>query len=173
MGAVRTALTGLVLLACSGAFAADGELLSREAFLSQACGDAAPVASSLWLTGETGRIARQILGHEPDSLRLRYWRCGPSTAWIIDEIGKERPITIGVIVDDGAIRAVRILAYREPRGWEVQHAFFLDQFQGLMRRPQGGLTGRIDGIAGATLSVHAVRRVAELALALHRQVDTP
>ncbi len=77
-----------------------------------------------------------------------------------------------MIIDDGAIRAVRILAYREPRGWEVRHRFFTEQFDGARLAAGGGLDRDIDGIAGATLSVRAVRRVSELALALHRQLES-
>lgn len=144
--------------------------MSRDAFLGSVFGDAAPSVDSVWLVGDTGELAKGILGHTPPSLRLRYWRDGQTTAWVIDEIGKERPITIGVAINRGRIERVRILAYRESRGWEVKHGFFTDQFVGIGRSDDGGLDGRIDGIAGATLSVRAVRKVSELALALHQRV---
>jgi len=29
------------------------------------------------------------------------------TVWILDEIGKEKPITVGIVVDDGKIERVK------------------------------------------------------------------
>lgn len=164
-------LAAAVLLAVTPARAAEDHLLTREAFLTQVFGERpVPPVDSLWLVGEIGELAREILGHEPAGLRQRYWRDGDTSAWIIDEIGKERPITIGVGVHAGRIAMVRILTYREPRGWEVRHDFFTEQFDGATLGEDGGLDRRIDGIAGATLSVRAVRKVSELALALHQRV---
>lgn len=101
---------------------------------------------------------------------MRYWRDGNRTAWILDEIGKELPITIGVVLVDGAIREVRILEFREIRGWEVRYPFFTDQFRGATLTVDGELDTHIDGITGATLSVGAVKRVARAALYLNEQV---
>ncbi|HEX2138113.1 MAG TPA: FMN-binding protein, partial [Woeseiaceae bacterium] len=112
---------------------------------------------------------KRLLGHEYRSLRVRYWRQGDKTAWILDEIGKELPITIGVVVDGGAISEVRILEFREIRGWEVRYPFFTEQFRGA-ELTGSDLSTDIDGITGATLSVGAVTRVAKAALYLHEQV---
>lgn len=101
--------------------------------------------------------------------RLRYWQSGSRTAWIVDEIGKDLPITIGVVVGSDGIEQVRILVYREPRGGEVHQEFFTGQFNGLTLSDQQ-LSGEIDNITGATLSVEAVTRTSILALALHQHV---
>ena len=50
---------------------------------------------------------------------MRYWQSGSRTAWVLDEIGKEQPITTGIIVENGKILSVDVLAYRESRGAEV------------------------------------------------------
>ena len=63
--------------------------------------------------------ASNILGHAPAMLRMRYWQAGAKTAWIIDEIGKELPITFGVVVENDAIQVLRVLQFRESRGWEI------------------------------------------------------
>ena len=106
---------------------------------------------------------------------MRYWQGGEKTAWILDEIGKEKPITIGVLVQDNAVDSVRVLEFREIRGWEVRYPFFTDQFNGARfvngAQRQGQVLNRqIDGITGATLSVGAVTRVVEVALYLNEQV---
>jgi hypothetical protein len=145
-------------------------LLSREAFLTETFGDTPPPAALLWLSREQKAAAADILGHDLAAMRLRYWKSGETTAWIIDEIGKEQPITIGVAIEGDSLKAVRILDYRESRGWEVREDFFTRQFPGLSLNDNRQLDGRVDGITGATLSVRAVTNVSRLALHLARDV---
>ena len=73
-------------------------------------------------------------------------------------------------MDSGAIKLVRILEFRESRGWEVRYPFFTEQFAGVNLTPEYQLGKRIDGVTGATLSVRAVKKIAALALYLHSQV---
>jgi len=126
-------------------------------------------ADFLWITAALQPTIRQILDHDLRVARLPYWRQGKRTAWVLNEVGKEMPITIGVVVDDGRIERVRVLVYRESRGWEVQSANFLRQFVGARLSEQQRLDRSIDGIAGATLSVRAMTRVSRLALWLHQE----
>ena len=93
----------------------------------------------------------------------------------MEEIGKELPITIGVLVNginEGShIEQVKILAFRESRGWEVRYPAFTTQYQNVkITPPNHKLDQHIDGITGATLSVRAVTKVARLALFFHQQV---
>ncbi len=100
----------------------------------------------------------------PHQMRQRYWKTGNSSAWILEEIGKEEPITAGFVVTDGKIAQARILTYRESRGWEVRYPAFLKQFQGAQLQADDHLNQPVDGISGATLSVNAMVRMARLAL---------
>ncbi len=111
----------------------------------------------------------EIMGHAYRRLRVRYWRRDDRTAWILEEIGKVKPITTGVVVRAGALERVKVLIYRETHGWEVRHPFFTDQFKGLTLGNGKRLNERIDGISGATLSVSALTRLGALALYLHEQ----
>lgn len=131
-----------------------------------------PEARTLWLTADQQAAARSILGHAYRGLRVRYWAEGKRSAWILDEIGKERPITIGVVVDDGRVSRVDILEYRESRGGEVRHPFFTAQFAGLGLDDDLDLSGNIDGITGATLSVRAVTNTTRFALYLDHDVNS-
>ncbi|MFA7386537.1 MAG: FMN-binding protein [Thiohalobacteraceae bacterium] len=70
------------------------------------------------------------------------------------------------------IQLVRVLAFRESRGWEVRHSFFTDQFKRVGLTSEGTLDGRIDGISGATLSVRVLTKLARLALVLHQRGST-
>ncbi len=132
-----------------------------------------PQPKSLWLTPELKDVASQILGNRVRGIRVRYWKEEDKTAWIMEEIGKELPITIGVVVKgslaDAHIEQVKILAFRESRGWEVRYSAFTDQYQNAKITPDHKLDRHIDGITGATLSVRAVTKVAKLALFYHQQ----
>ena len=138
--------------------------LTSQQFVDGAFGTNAAKVETLWMTKEVAAQTDKILGHAPKQLRLRYWRTGLQTAWILDEIGKEEPITAGFIVESGKIVQASILAYRESRGGEVRHANFLKQYQNVGLLPDNFLNKNIDGISGATLSVRAMGRMARLAL---------
>lgn len=138
----------------------------RETFAGQP-----PAPTALWLTANLREPVAEILGHAPAVMRLRYWRQGGRTAWIVEEIGKEKPITTGIVVDDGRIERVKVLVFRESRGWEVRHDFFTDQFRQVSLNEDRELDRNIDSISGATLSVHAITRLARLALFLDGRID--
>ncbi len=141
-----------------------------EAFVTEAGGDF-DAPEVLWLTGEIQDTIRAILGHRYASLRLRYWRDGDETLWVLEEIGKEKPITLGFRVADGAIVDSRTLVFRESRGWEIRFPGFARQFRGARLTDDRRLDRAIDGITGATLSVNAYRRLARVALYLHAEVS--
>lgn len=157
----------LSLLWTSSVLAADVPL---ERFLQDGFAGKVPAHQMLWLTPDLKARAAKVLEHPYAGMRVKYWREGGRTAWVIDEIGKERPITIGVIVDDGRIAKVQVLAFRESRGGEVRYPFFTKQFANVGLKDGDRLDGRIDGITGATLSVWAVTKVSRLALMFHREV---
>lgn len=162
----RLFLLVLCLFAASAGQAA-GRYLSLDEFLQQAFPGAAPQTEVLWLNAEHKQAASDILQRRFPNLRVRYWQQGDSSAWIMDEIGKERPITIGVVLDGERIDFVRILEFRESRGDEVRFPFFTKQFRGLTLAGERKLSGDIDNITGATMSVDAVTRVTRTILYLN------
>ncbi|OUS09507.1 hypothetical protein A9Q89_12890 [Gammaproteobacteria bacterium 53_120_T64] len=152
-----------------------GVYMSPEAFLAESFAPAQGQIESLWLRDEIRDTAQKILKHSYPGLRIRYWHSpqgeGQRTAWIFNEIGKTRPITIGISIVDGRIERVRILEFRESRGAEVRMPVFTRQFVGLTLQSESfQLSDRVDGITGATLSVSAVQRSARFALYLHQLV---
>lgn len=136
-------------------------------FLIRAFSGSPPEPRVVWLTGERKSAVQQLLGHDYPALRLRYWCQAGRSAWILDEVGKELPITVGVIIDNDFIESLRVLTYRENRGGEVATPAFTDQFYGVALDTNGALGATIDGISGATLSVQALTRLATMALFLH------
>jgi len=166
---MRNLLTLLLLLVLGTSASARGVYQTQDDFLAEVFAGAPPQAAVVWLRGEVKATAAAILGHDYPALRIRYWGKGKRTAWILEEIGKEKPITVGLVVDDNTLRSIRVLEFRESRGWEVRHGFFTDQFSGARLTGGQELDRSIDGISGATLSVRALEKLARLALYLHSQ----
>lgn len=164
-------LWALLLLTWSACAQADDAVYQTpEAFLAEVFGTTPPKTSVLWIPPALQSAATGILGHPPRQLRQRYWADGGRSVWILEEIGKEEPITAGFVVRDGKIELARVLIYRESRGMEVRHPAFLRQFLGAALGGEGRLDHRVDGISGATLSVTAMERMARLALLYSGQI---
>lgn len=155
----------------SFAWGQKGEFLSAADFRDRVFSHQPAKLETLWLTGSMRKKIEQVLNHSFKSLRIRYWRSGQRTAWVLEEIGKELPITIGIAIEDQKIKDLAILTYRESRGGEVRHPFFTRQFYGLKLAEEDSFTlnNGVDGITGATLSVRAVKKTAIVALLLHDQ----
>lgn len=131
-----------------------------------------PPTQTLWLAGDLKDGVNDILGHAYSRLRVKYWRDASRTAWVLEEIGKERPITAGFMIDQGKLKKIEVLAFRESRGWEIKHLFFTRQFNGAGLNVKNKLDRNIDGITGATLSVSAMTRLSQMALYLHQYVTS-
>jgi hypothetical protein len=156
--------------------------LSTEDYIRNAFGGNVPAAERVWVRGQLKQTVEQILQHKSTFLRAKYWQLGQKSVWVLDEIGKDKPITVGITVlhegGKSTLLDVKVLAFRESRGWEIKHDFFTRQFIGLgllSPSPKPKLDNYIDGITGATLSVRALKKLAKIALTLDqfvRQTDT-
>jgi len=164
-------LTFLALLAATRICAGES-YQTPDAFLQEVFAAAPPSPQVLWLKGDIRETTAAILGHPYPGLRIRYWGKDARTAWILEEIGKEKPITVGLVVGPAGMEQLRVLEFRESRGWEVRYPFFTDQFAGVGLTADRQLDRHIDGISGATLSVRALQKLARLALYLHQQART-
>lgn len=160
----------ILLLFGVGLAQADQVFYTTEQFLQRAFPQGSPSSNVVWLTDQHKQRGKELLGHAPAGLRLRYWVQEGRSAWVVDEIGKEHPITIGVVIEQNQIQMVEILVFRESRGGEVRYDFFKKQFVGAQLNEEDRLNKNIDGISGATLSVNAVTAVARWVLYLHGQV---
>jgi len=129
------------------------------------------VKQKKWLTDEQ-KAAIAGLTMEPfEENRITYYvgmkDKKPMGYMVIDHmIGKSFPITFMVVLNaDGTVREVEIMTYREPRGWEVRNKSFLSQFLG--RSAESDFRD-IHSITGATLSVRAITRGVQKAVAVYR-----
>ena len=167
---------GILIIASIPPANAGGVYQEPDAFINQVFDNSAPKPQVLWLNKELKAQIVDILDHKYKGLRVRYWQQELDnkrrTAWILDEIGKEKPITVGLVVNDQKIELVTVLVFRESRGWEVRHDFFTKQFEQAALKDDNRLDKHIDNISGATLSVRALTKLARIALLLDRQLDT-
>jgi Na+-translocating ferredoxin:NAD+ oxidoreductase RnfG subunit len=161
-------ISALFLLLTSSVFA-DAVYQQPQAFLQEVFNGKVPKPRMLWLTSARRAVIKEILGHKAHRLRIRYWKRDGRTAWILEEIGKEYPITTGIVVKQGRIERLKVLIFRESRGWEVRYPFFTKQFSGTLLTADNQLNRHIDGITGATLSVRALKKLARLSLYLSKQ----
>jgi len=135
-------------------------------FLNKHFANNIPSPQRLWLNKDKqNEITTQI---NPSQLKLsyRYWHDGNKSVWILDEIGKERDITTGIVIENNNIQNVEVLVYRESRGGQVQNSRFTQQYN--QKNQQSNFSKEIDSISGATLSVYALNKQVSLALLLNQ-----
>lgn len=162
----------VALLAAAARGAQADVYRTPEDFIASAFDGRPPPPAVLWPAPALQQRMRSVLGHPYKQLRLRYWRQGGRTAWVLDEVGKDEEITIGFVLAGDAIERTEVLVFRESRGWEIRFPAFTRQVQGARLTGGDQLDRRPDGITGATLSVGAYERLARLALMLHLDVTT-
>jgi len=164
-------LTLLFLTASSFNAHAGGIYQEPSAFINEVFDSNPPKPAVIWPKANLKKQLADILAHKYKGLRIRYWKQDSTSAWVLNEIGKEKPITVGIVIEQGKIKLIKILAFRESRGWEVRHDFFTDQFKqaGLVKGNQ--MSQHIDNISGATLSVRAVTKLARIALLLDQTIQ--
>ncbi|MCH7670753.1 MAG: FMN-binding protein [Proteobacteria bacterium] len=168
---LRVLLALLLALSLPLVIASD-DFIAPEEFLARVFTGNLPASNTVWISGDKKEIVADILGHRPAFLRVRYWGSRDRSAWIVDEIGKTEPITIGVVIAGKQIEEIKVLAFRESRGWEIKYEFFTRQFDGVHIKDRQRLSRSIDGISGATLSVKAMTNVSRLVLYLAEFIST-
>ncbi|MCK5889156.1 MAG: FMN-binding protein [Methylococcales bacterium] len=147
------------------------EYQSQHDFLVEKFSGPPPKPKVLWLKKKLKQSVANILQHKPHFMRTRYWQAEGKTVWILDETGKIKPITVAVTIKNQQIASLKVLSFRESRGWEVKYAFFTDQFKQKTLQTDLTLSQPVDGISGATLSVRALTKIAQLALLFNRQIQ--
>ena len=164
----------ITLIICPAAFAG-GVYQEPADFIKQVFNKKPPKAKVLWLNKELKSQVVDILDHKYKGLRIRYWQDDVTdrqrTVWVLDEIGKDKMITTGIVINRQKIEQVKILVFRESRGWEIRHDFFTDQFKQATLKDNHRLDKTIDNISGATLSVRAIRKLAQVALLFDQHIQ--
>lgn len=125
----------------------------------------AAIASRLGAPIRQGHFTLRLAWHGPE----------PLGAVVVDDVvGKFERITYAVgLLEDGTIRQVEILSYRESHGQEVRLPAWRKQFVGKSANSPLRVGEDIAGISGATLScthvTEGVRRIATVFAELRRK----
>ncbi len=168
-------LHSLILLLITSPVFAGGVYQEPADFIKQVFNDNPPKPSVLWLKKDLKKQLDNILDHKYKGMRVRYWQQADEknrrTAWVLEETGKDKLITAGIVINNAQIEQVKVLVFRESRGWEVRHDFFTDQFNRVRLESNNQLDKHIDNISGATLSVRAVKKMAQIALLLDQTIQ--
>jgi len=160
----------LSLFVTQTAVNAESTYLEPSKFIDESFSGQTPSPKVIWIKEDLKKQIENILAHKYKSLRVRYWIKEERSVWILEEIGKTRPITTGIVIDKDKINQINVLVFRESRGWEVRHPFFTKQFIDIGLSNNNKLTKEIDGISGATLSVRALTKLARVALLLNQHI---
>lgn len=135
-------------------------------FVSEQFGGVTPPPKVQSLSSDMQSRLHKMNGRKYQSSRVRYWTMGERTVFILDDIGKTQPITIGYVLDGNKITSVKVLIYRESHGDDVSRSYFTKQFKSMTLSETGRLSKTPKNIAGATLSVRTMSRMARAALFL-------
>jgi hypothetical protein len=160
----------ICLLCLATSSRAESIFQSADDFVKESFAGKPPEARVLWLQAELKKQLEDILDHSYEGKRIRYWQLGARSVWVLEEIGKTKPITTGIVINNKKIEVIKVLAFRESRGWEIKYPFFTGQFTQAGITDEHKLDRRIDSISGATLSVRAVTKLARIALLLDQQL---
>lgn len=148
-----------------------GTYLTTSELVSAVFQTQSPESGVIWLTAARKAEAERLLGSSPVQARLRFHYLDDRRLWVLSEIGKEKPITFGVVTRAGTIERMDVMVFREIRGDEIRLPQYTAQYQGQMMTDTGDLTRPVDGISGATYSVRTMKKVAKLALLLDHWVS--
>ncbi len=124
------------------------------------------------LTGEQRKAIEKASGVRVRNPEQKIWRVEGSGWFILDEvIGKHEFITYAVgLTEDGAVKQIEVMDYRETYGGQVREEKWRSQFIGKKFGAKLKLDEDIQNISGATLSSRHITEGVRRLLALHELV---
>lgn len=127
-----------------------------------------PEKKRIILKSDAVNHMKKIMGHKYKKRIFSYWQKEDNQVWILNSIGKYKPITAGFVIDNCKIKSSHVLVYREQHGYEIKFPSFLLQFTNAQIDNSIDLNVKIDNISAATLSVNSMKRMARAALLLNK-----
>lgn len=106
------------------------------------------------LTDEQAKLIARTSGVDVRSKQLKVWRASTGGWFIVDEVvGKHEFIPIALALDqNGAVKGIEVLEYREAYGDQVRNPEWRKQFTGKTSSTKLQLDKNIRNVSGATLS---------------------
>lgn len=112
----------------------------------------------LTLTEQQAELIEDLSDIRVRNLKLNVWKTKSGGWFIVDQvIGKHENIDIAVAIDEqGKVRGIEVLTYRESYGDQIMHPKWRAQFHGKDSSEFLKLDRQIKNISGATLSCRHV-----------------
>ena len=140
-------------------------------FLNSVFKDDIPKKKRLIVKKDAQENIKKIMGDTYNKRLFSYWEKNDNKVWILNSIGKYKPITAGFVVNDCKIKSSHVIVYREAHGYEIKFPSFLLQFTDAEIDDNMKLNLKVDNISGATLSVNSMQRMAKTALLLTKLLN--
>ena len=137
-------------------------------FLNETFNGSIPKKQRLIVKGEAKDQIKSIMGNKYKKRLFSYWQNDTEQVWILNSIGKYKPITAAFSIQNCSVKSAHVLVYREQHGYEIKYPFFLTQFTDAQIDSSLKLNTKIDNISAATLSVNSMKRMAKMALLLSK-----
>ncbi len=124
------------------------------------------------LTGAQRKAIETASGIRVRNLELRIWKVEGGGWFILDEVlGKHEFITYAVGLDqDGSVKQIEVMDYRETYGDQVRDEKWRAQFVGKTSRSRLKLDADVKNISGATLSCRHITDGVKRLLVLYELV---
>lgn len=126
---------------------------------------ASMTAFPVTLTDEQVRHIEKLSNVNVRHKEIRAWKVSGGGWFIVDEVvGKHDFVTYAIgLAQDGSVKQIEVMEYRESYGYEIRNALWRNQFIGKTAANPLQLTQDIRNISGATLSCRhitdGVRRI--------------
>ena len=158
----------LILTYLLNAYAHTKQSEAETSFLSETFNGDVPKKQRLIVKGEAKDQIKSIMGSKYKKRLFSYWQNDTQQVWILNSIGKYKPITAAFSIQHCSVKSAHVLVYREQHGYEIKYPFFLTQFNDAKIDSTLKLDTKIDNISAATLSVNSMKRMAKMALLLSK-----
>lgn len=150
---------------------AKGTYFTAQKLLAEVYGEIPGAPKTLWMNKQHKQEVMEYFDKPLRQVRVKYWEKDDRRFWILSEIGKEKPITFGIVTSQGSIERMEVMAFREVRGDEIRLPAYTAQYDNQSLNGKGRLQNNVDGISGATYSVRSMKKVARMALLFDRWVS--
>ena len=97
---------------------------AETSFLSESFNGNVPKKQRLIVKGEAKDQIKSIMGNKYKKRLFSYWKNDTQQVWILNSIGKYKPITAAFSIQNCSVKSAHVLIYREQHGYEIKYPFF-------------------------------------------------
>ena len=98
---------------------------AEKKFLNKIFKNNIPKKQRIIVKGANKDKIKIIMGNKYKKRLFSYWENDSEQVWILNSIGKYKPITAAFTVKECKINSAHVLIYREQHGYEIKYPSFL------------------------------------------------